>query len=126
MKITNSPLEGVWDVIAAEHRVRGEWTYKIELEAGEWTMGFLDNGKYFEIYRPENDMEWGVWSFDEDAGIITIMYGGVQEYCTSKCLLDPIPGGVYLYCYNDERHIRPDRDTIIAHHAHTRHRLVRV
>jgi hypothetical protein len=125
MKTTKSrPFEGVWDVTSLEYRIHGEWVCEFEPGADEWSLGFLADGRYLDIYRPDDDRESGLWTFDEATGVITILYDGSK--CTSNHIFDETgEGAAYLYCFGAERHIRPDRDTILAHHAHSRQKLVR-
>ncbi len=108
-----------------EYRVTGEWETEVEMGADEWSIAFLSDGRYLDIYRPDDDRESGVWSFDEATGIISIVYDGGRGCNASKHILDKTGEGVFLYSFNDEPHIRLDRATIIAHHAHMRQRLAR-
>ncbi len=59
-----------------EYRVTGEWETEVEMGADEWSIAFLSDGRYLDIYRPDDDRESGVWSFDEATGIISIVYDG--------------------------------------------------
>ncbi len=124
MTTTKRPFEGAWDVATLEYRACGDWQIEAKFGPDEWSIGFLADGRYLDIFRPEDDRESGVWTFDETTGIITVRYDRGSECTTSKYAFDETTEGVYLYTANDERHIRPDRDTIIAHHAHTRQKLI--
>jgi hypothetical protein len=114
------PFEGVWDVIEVDYRRAGRWHSEFVLEPDLWSVGFLPNRKFIEIYRPEDNKESGIWDFNEADGLITIMFDDTL-WELSKCIFSD----GYLYFYSPRLHIRPCRDTIIEHHAHMRYRVVR-
>ncbi len=144
MRTIELQFVGEWAVVALEYRVAGEWRRECELPFDDWSVGFLPNGRYLEIYRlePEGGHESGSWTFDERTGIISVRCDGPAAAAIQKCIFasaidldadtsiatEPDPadfGYTHLYYYDDEPHIRPDRNTIMAHHAHTRIRLAR-
>ncbi len=124
MKTKTPPFVGFWHVVAQETRIAGKWQRKYDFKPGEWTIGFFPNGKYGEIFRPADERIFCDWTFDADLGIISIHFDPPGEI--GKCVFKTTGKGVYLYFYDDLPNIPLARRAIIAHHAHKRHRLVRI
>ena len=111
-----------------EHRVAGEWRCECFIGPDDWSVGFLADGRYIDIYRPDGgDDDSGRWSFDEQTGIISIELECVTVMHVFEEADEEEVGevGGWLYIAESSRHIPLDRNLIIAHHAHTRYGLVR-
>jgi hypothetical protein len=122
MSAEKNLFKGAWAVITQESRVRGEWQRLYDFTPDDWSIGFLPDGIYGEIFRPEREMISGRWVCD-DRGIISIGFDVDREFLTRRVFEGDASGG-WLYIFEDAPNIPLDTDLIIAHHAYERWRLV--
>jgi hypothetical protein len=123
MRTKRYPFEGAWDVAALEYRVRGRWRCVFEPKPDDWSIGFLPDGRYTDVFRPEGGKKSSNWSFDRESGIISLTDTEPPQF-VRLCIFDGTCRGGYLSFFDDSPHIRPDRASILDHHAHMRLRLV--
>ena len=102
---------------------------------GDWELNFYPNGRMNVDLRAESGFEdycSGSWAHDPVAGYI--LFDPEEESDDEEA--DDIPlkssvgmifdledDGPWLYFFDDGPDVRPDRESIIAHHAHERHKL---
>ncbi len=118
-------FEGIWDIVALEYRVAGEWNCECRFYPGEWAMAFLPDGRYFDLYRPEDDRESGTWTIDERTEIISVELENGTGTVTVKHVFEGTDDEGWMYVSENSRHIPLDRNLIIAHHAYSRYKFVR-
>lgn len=86
-------------------------------------MNFYPNGRMSEDFHPPGhplEFNVGSWDLDRESGIILLRFDEVPESCDASGV---VFDGSWLYFFENGPHIRPDRDTIIDHHAHERQKL---
>jgi hypothetical protein len=117
-------IRGVWSIVALELRDRGEWKHEMDFGPDEWTIGFMENGRLLEIFRPENEKQSGRWVLDECRGILMTAYDTAPEHLHHH-VFEGDENGAWLYVYEDAPHIPFYRNLIVAHHSRQRLRMVR-
>jgi hypothetical protein len=125
MEKIGSSFKGVWSVVATEIRLRGEWQREYDFEPDEWLTGFMEGGRWIEAFRPEDELLSGRWVFDDHTGRLLTALDATPELL-SHHVFETDETGVWLYTYDEAQHIPFDRQSIIAHHAHRRQRLVEI
>jgi hypothetical protein len=120
----NNVFKGVWNVVATERRVRGAWVHEYDFQPDDWSVGFLPDGRYVEIFRPEGEKKSGRWVFDDRRGLIAISLSTSPKFL-QRCVFEGAGAEGWLYFYDDASHIPLDPSAIIAHHSHERQKLVR-
>jgi hypothetical protein len=123
MSAQKNLFKGAWAVIAQEYRRRGEWQCEYEFTHDDWSVGFLENGFYGEIFRPEREIRNGRWVCDQ-RGIISIDHDPENSRFLTRCVYEGTEAGGWLYFYDDDSTVPLDRNIIIAHHANERWKLI--
>jgi hypothetical protein len=118
MSAEKNLFKGVWAVIAQEYRRGGEWRRECDFTPDDWLVGFLADGRYFEIFRPSRETRAGRWVCDR-RGLIAIGVDSAPEFLT-RCVFEGDESGGWLCFYEYSPAITLDRDIILAHHAHER------
>ena len=133
---TTQTIIGHWSVVEQQKKIHGEWIVEYDdLAPGDWTVEFHPNGRMnveFRVEAPLVEYRNGSWAHDPVAGYILFdyddepwTYDAIPGEFAAGMAFDPAPDGPWLYFFDDIPHVRPDRDTIIAHHTYERHRLLK-
>jgi hypothetical protein len=117
-------FKGVWSVVELENRERGEWKREAVFEPDEWSIGFLEGGRWLEIFRIGEAKESGRWVFDDRTGILSTAPDTIPEFLQHYVFEGDTEQG-WLHIYDDAPHIPPDRTLIAAHHSYRRLRIIR-
>ncbi len=124
---TNQTIVGHWNVVEKQWNYHGAWIHEYEFEPGEWTMDFHPNGRMcedFNVVGHPREYQTGTWAQDPNTGIIYFTLDVDPDHGENTLIVfDEEDGGPWLYFVEDAPHIRSDRATLMAHHAHERHRL---
>jgi hypothetical protein len=117
-------FKGLWNVVALENRVEGQWRRNQDFEPGEWSIGFLGAGRWIETFRSETIRQSGRWVFDNRTGRLLTALSSAPEYLRYHAFEGDQDSG-WLYTNEADPRLPLTPDDIIVRHATQRLRLVR-
>jgi hypothetical protein len=123
-KMQKAIFKGAWNIVAVEYRERGIWKREAKFGPEEWSIGFLEDGRWLEIFRPEDKKESGRWVFDDRTGHLLTAPETAPEL-PQHHVFEGTKNRGWLYLYEDAPHIPSDRNLIIVHHSHRRLQMTR-
>jgi hypothetical protein len=97
MEKIESTFKDVWNVVASEIRgVGAEWLPDRVFGPGEWTIGFLEGGRWIEFFGPGNDIRSGRWVFDDRTGRLLTAFDDTPDLLNHH-MFESDPAGMWLH-----------------------------
>jgi hypothetical protein len=105
MKKIESTFKDVWNVVATETRgVGAEWLPDRVFGPGEWSLGFMEGGRWIEVSGPDDEIRSGRWVFDDRTGCLMTTLEDSPEQLRQHLFESEPTGGIWLHTCEGPNH----------------------